>query len=387
MATTPEDLPSVDEDVQSGHDDEDTLQDERWAVPDQYRIDDEDLPRDVWPGTGQGERPRRFPPDIGPGLLVLVVAALLLVPAAILASSFLRDDDEPAPEAATTTAPGTTGPARTTPSPPTRTAIPDVVGEPVGDARAALEEAGFTVRTELEPSDRPAGEVLAQSPSPDTRAERNAIVLLAVSGGVDRITVPKVVGLTEEEATAALRRAGLRPDVRLVSSRKTAGTVLGQRPGGDARVDPDTVVRLDVAEAPPEPVEVDVPEVVGLTVADARASLRRVGLRSTVTKVESSETAGTVVGQSPRAGTKLDEGATVSLRVSTGPARVTIDDVTGLDEVTARQQLEAAGLQVEIVDEPTSDVARDGIVVGQDPPGGTRADEGSVVTLTVARLA
>jgi beta-lactam-binding protein with PASTA domain len=41
---------------------------------------------------------------------------------------------------------------------------------------------------------------------------------------------------------------------------------------------------------------------------------------------------------------------------------------------------------VQVVDQPTSDVTEDGLVVAQDPPGGTQADEGSVVTITVARL-
>jgi serine/threonine-protein kinase len=262
--------------------------------------------------------------------------------------------------------------------------VPDVVGDAVAEARPSLEEAGFTVRTEVEPSDRPTGQVLRQSPAAETRADRGSIVLLTLSGGIERITVPDVVGSSQDEADRALREVGLRPNIRLVPSDERAGTVLSQRPADDARVDPDTVVRLTVAEARPETVRV--PRVRGLPVAEARSRLRDAGLRSSVTRVESTRPVGTVVSQSPRAGRELEKGETVELEVSSGPAQTTVTDVVGLDEISARQQLESAGFRVQVVDQPTSDVTEDGLVVAQDPPGGTQADEGSVVTITVARL-
>ena len=382
-------------DLEGAPEDEDTLADGEWPVADQYRIEpgqrvgDQDDATVVVPAVPPARPPRRFPPDIAPGLLLVLLAALLLVPAAILAATW-ASDDESSPTATSGTvgttpraAPGTT-PAAT----PERQVVPEVVGEPLGEARSLLEDAGLTIRTEVVSSERPAAEVLRQSPAADARADRNSVVLLTVSAGPERITVPDVVGMDEDEADRALREAGLRPQVRRVRSDEPAGTVLRQRPAAGADVDPDTVVRLDVAQpAPPEPPAIDVPDVVGLAVADARGRLRELGLRSTLTRVVSSKAAGTVVAQSPRAGAELDKGGTVELRVSTGPAKATVVDVTGLDELSARQQLEAAGFEVEIVDEPTSDVSQDGLVVAQDPQGGSRAEEGSVVTLTVARLA
>ena len=373
----------------AGHvpEDADTLADGEWPVAEQYRIDpgqhvggQDDLP---------AHPPRRFPPDIAPGLLLVLLAALLLVPAAILAATWGSDDASP--PAATSDSVGTTPRAapRTTPAAtPEPQVVPEVVGAPLGEARSLLADAGFTVRTEVVPSERPAAEVLRQSPAADTRADRNSVVLVTVSAGPARITVPQVVGLDEHEAGRALREAGLRPQIRRVRSGEAAGTVLRQRPDADTAVDPDTAVRLDVAQpAPPEPPSIEVPSVVGLAAADARARLRERGLRSTLTRVVSSRPAGTVVAQSPGAGAELEKGESVELRVSSGPAKVTVVDVTGIDELSARQQLEAAGFEVEIVDEPTSDVSQDGLVVAQDPRGGSRVEEGTVVTLTVARLA
>jgi len=375
-----------DDDIEAaGPGEEDTLADAEWTVPEQYRVDS-GADETAWEGTAPPPgRPRRFPPDIAPGLLLVLVAALLLLAGGILAATQLGDGEDaepaPTPSATTTTA---SRPGSTTTAPPTQIAVPDVVGDPVAEARPSLEEAGFTVRTEVEPSDRPTGQVLRQSPAAETRADRGSIVLLTLSGGVERITVPDVVGMSQDEADDALREVGLRPDIRLVPSDERAGTVLSQRPAGDARVDPDTVVRLTVAEARPETVRV--PRVTGLPVAEARSRLREAELRSSVTRVESPRPVGTVVRQSPSAGRELEKGETVELEVSSGPAQVTVIDVVGFDEISAREQLEGAGFRVQVVDQPTSDVSQDGLVVAQDPPSGTQADEGSVVTITVARL-
>jgi len=73
--------------------------------------------------------------------------------------------------------------------------------------------------------------------------------------------------------------------------------------------------------------------------------------------------------------------------VSSGPATVTVPDVTGLDESSARARLRSLGLTVETVEEPTSDPDEDGLVVGQDPPAGTEADDDTTVVLTIARFA
>ena len=74
------------------------------------------------------------------------------------------------------------------------------------------------------------------------------------------------------------------------------------------------------------------------------------------------------------------------LAISTGPARVSVPDVLGLDEDSARRELEAAGFAVEVVDEPTEAVEEDGIVVGQEPTGGSSRPKGSIVSITVSRF-
>jgi beta-lactam-binding protein with PASTA domain len=92
------------------------------------------------------------------------------------------------------------------------------------------------------------------------------------------------------------------------------------------------------------------------------------------------------VSQSPRAGAGLRKGGTVTLRVSTGPTKLDVPDVTGLDEQSARAELEGAGFQVQVIDESVTDPAQDGVVLRQSPRGGSSAAESAVVTLTVGRL-
>jgi len=233
--------------------------------------------------------------------------------------------------------------------------------------------------------------VLEQSPASGARISADTVVVLTVSKASvpERVTVPSVEGLRASEATSLLRRAGLDLKLRTVSSSEPEGTVVSQNPAPDEEVAPRTVVLLEVAgprPPPPAPATVEVPRLVGLRAAEARSQLRELGLRFTQRPVESTQSKGTVVRQSPRAGTKLRKGQSVLLTISNGPAQVSVPDVVGLDEESARRELEAAGFEVEVVDEPSEAVDEDGIVLDQDPAGGASVPKGSVVTLTVSRF-
>ena len=207
----------------------------------------------------------------------------------------------------------------------------------------------------------------------------------STSTGSPPVAVPDVVGDPASQATRRLRNADLRPETRLVTSSRAPGTVVKQTPSAGNRLASGGVVTLDVAKARPV-VTVRVPQLVGRTVPEAKQSLRSVALGSSVTTVSSSKPAGTVLSQSPAAGAKVRRGSVVSLLVSTGPALVTVPDVTGLDERDARAALRRDGFDVEVVDQPTDDSSQDGVVVDQSPTGSTDAREGSTVTITVARF-
>ncbi len=196
-----------------------------------------------------------------------------------------------------------------------------------------------------------------------------------------RVVVPDVVGQTASRATRRVRAAELDPSIRMVASSRPAGTVVDQVPDGGVRLARGGVVQLEVARVRVETVRV--PSLVGRTFSEARAVLRRVGLSWSSTEVSSSQSAGTVVGQSPGSG-EVRKGSVIRVRVSSGPPLVNVPDVTGLDQADARAKLDATGFEVSVVEEPTDDSSQDGVVLDQSPAGGTDARQGAVVTITVA---
>jgi serine/threonine-protein kinase len=128
---------------------------------------------------------------------------------------------------------------------------------------------------------------------------------------------------------------------------------------------------------------------VGSRQVAAQRRLRKAGFVVRTSYVTSSRPQGTVVSQSPEAGTSAARGSTVRIRISLGgtsttPARA-VPDVTGEDEATATADLRRAGFTVEVVDQPTDDPNEEGIVLDEDPAPGTRAPAGSQVTIFVGR--
>lgn len=370
----------------------DTLVDDEWPVPDVYDVQPDET------GSLQVESPapvrpgRRLPPPVGT-LPLLIVAALLAVLGAVALAAWSVSDDGPdagaAPETrpSTSTAPSTsTSTSASTSASPQTEAVPDLVGTTYAGASSRLESAGFEPRRRFEHSDRPEGEVVGQAPAAGASAERGTTVVLTVSSGPDRVSVPDLEGLGAGAAARAIREAGLELDLQAAHSAEPKGTVLAQQPSAGASVDPGSAVTLRVSSGPAVELK-DVPDLEGLTLASARSRLRELGLRSTVTEVRSSQPAGTVVGQSPGPGTEVRAGSTVLVRVSSGPTTVTVPDVTGLDVASARARLRAVGLTVETVDEPTTDPGEDGLVLAQDPAAGTDAEDGTTVVLTIARFA
>jgi serine/threonine-protein kinase len=128
---------------------------------------------------------------------------------------------------------------------------------------------------------------------------------------------------------------------------------------GDDDGDPDEVV-----------VEkVDVPNLDGMTVLEAEAALRDLGLSSTITERRNANVdAGLVFDQLPVPGQRLDPGEPVELIVSTGEA-ITVPTVITLTESEAIALLGERGYTAESV--PEANAQEVGTVVSQSPPPGT----------------
>src|SRR6266516_1379066 len=196
-----------------------------------------------------------------------------------------------------------------------------------------------------------------------------------------KTTIPDVVGKAQSDAVAALTAAHLKVSVFHVYSSASPDTVTGQNPPGDSRVFWNTKVRINVSQGVKQ---IEIPNVVGQPYASARSALLGAGLNATETLVDSNQPADTVVSQSPGAGTRVGSGTTVTLSVSRGSTATTpVPDVTNQDEPTAKAILTGSGFKVKTMKQPVTDPGEQGIVVSQQPGGGTSAPAGSTVTIFV----
>jgi serine/threonine-protein kinase len=195
------------------------------------------------------------------------------------------------------------------------------------------------------------------------------------------VRVPKVIGLEEDEAVAELEDAGFSVDVEEAPSERSEGVVFDQDPNPQKRLEEGETVTIFVSTGPEQ---VEVPDVVDLTIAEARAEIRAAGLKVEVT-MEDSETVEEdhVIRQSPEAGLEIDAGDTVSLVVSSGPAAVRVPDVINQPQDSAEAEITGAGLEVSVVTAPSDDVD-EGLVISQDPAPGTEVEPGDTVEILVS---
>ena len=200
-------------------------------------------------------------------------------------------------------------------------------------------------------------------------------------GGSDQVAVPYVVGIPEALARNAISDRGLQPRVRRISNSDVEeGRVFAQRPAEGKRVDPETVVTIDVSSGKPE---VSVPSLVGQSRDSAVAALTQIGLVARVAEVSSEREEGTVVAQSLAPGTVVVEGTSIRINVSTGPRPVVVPNVVNQPFDQAALELRRQGFGVTRID-VASDLT-EGIVVDQDPSGDSEATKGTTVTLSVSR--
>jgi eukaryotic-like serine/threonine-protein kinase len=207
-----------------------------------------------------------------------------------------------------------------------------------------------------------------------------AVLLLSPAG---KVTVPDVAGRSEQSADEILRREGLNPIPQLQpSSTVPAGLVISQDPSAGTRVDNGSHVNLIVSGGP---ASAPVTDVEGLSEAEAIKKLKKAGFNPHATK-EASPTvaAGKVIGTDPPAGTVEQLGARVKVLVSSGPAPVSVPDVTGESLTTAEASLTNAGLALGTVTKKTSSTQSPETVLSQSPAGGTSVKAQSKIDLTVA---
>jgi serine/threonine-protein kinase len=136
-----------------------------------------------------------------------------------------------------------------------------------------------------------------------------------------KVSVPRLVGLKEQQALVRLGQVGLRPKEVFRPTKQRKGVVVSQKPQEASELKRGGKVTLVIDSGAPK---VAVPDLTGMSLAAAQRKVDALGLQSTKTTVTSTQSAGTIVDQAPKAGGKLAKGSMVTLSVAkAAPAQTT----------------------------------------------------------------
>ncbi|WP_431772025.1 Stk1 family PASTA domain-containing Ser/Thr kinase [Streptomyces cucumeris] len=201
--------------------------------------------------------------------------------------------------------------------PAAKVEVPSVVNTQIASATQQLDAKGFIVEQEQKESPQPAGTVLDQNPKGGTKAAKGSTVTLTVAAAESKIVVPDVTTKKVEDAKTALGKKGLKVQVTEEENGDVeAGTVIKQNPGGGQEVVPNSIITLTVAKAPAQPENVQVPNLGGQTLKDAKKALKDLGLNVGTIAGPQDDNA-TIVASQPGAGSTVPKGQSISL-VTTG---------------------------------------------------------------------
>ncbi|WP_432055236.1 Stk1 family PASTA domain-containing Ser/Thr kinase [Streptomyces sp. bgisy022] len=263
------------------------------------------------------------------------------------------------------------------------TQVPPLLGKTEQQARDRLKDAGLGLgQVEEEFSDTvERGTVISTDPRTGARIRGNDSVSLVLSKGPETIRLPDLDGYRLDEARSLLKDEGLEPGMvtREFSEDVPRGSVIATKPVKGTKVRAGSAVALTVSKGRP----VDVPDVTGDELDDARAELEEAGLVVEVAteRVTSEHDAGEVARQSPAGGREVAEGDTVTLTLSKGPEMVEVPDVVGDSVDEAREKLTGAGFEVK-EDRGLLGLFGD-TVKAQSVEGGDTAPKGSTITIRI----
>ena len=208
-------------------------------------------------------------------------------------------------------------------------------------------------------------------------------VALTVSLGVKICKVPDVQYQTEAAAIAMIEKNDLKAKVVYEASDTVqAGLVISQDPAPNTQKDPDSEVTIVVSEGSNA---FAMPDVIGLSEADAGAKLRSSGLSVNLTyEYGNAQNSGKVLKQSIEAGTSVKQGTQVTLTVSSGAEVLNVANVIGQSKAEAIRQLQAQGFSAAADLTEYSDTVPKGVVMKQSPAANSAQAKGSHVALTVS---
>ena len=243
------------------------------------------------------------------------------------------------------------------------------------DAERYLHHAKLSERVVEKFNVAPRGTVLQQSPPPGPLPARS-VVTLTLSKGPSPVSVPSVVTMSVDEATVALKKAGLKIEIgeRVASDNIPQDVIASQSPESGASADTGSAVIVTVSSGP---ASVSIPEVGGRGVGDADAALRDAGLIPAYDYAfEPGNPVGVVINVNPSPGTHVRHGSTVVLTIVVSGI---VPDVAGMTLDQAKAALQNAGYRIGNVAYTQS--GPEGAVASTEPRAGSTLKPGETVLI------
>ncbi|MEX2293660.1 MAG: PASTA domain-containing protein [Acidimicrobiales bacterium] len=262
-------------------------------------------------------------------------------------------------------------------------AVPVLVGNTEAAARKAVDGYGWTIerRTERQDGSTP-GTILRTEPEVGSKLKKGRTLVLYVSLGNTLVPVPTdLVGMTIEDATVALERAGgfILKVIPAYDEETPAGIVMGLEADSSGEQPKGDEISLTVSQGP-EPRTVP-SGLTGKTYEDAADALEPLQLVPVKVEEFSDDIEeGLVIGLRPGEGQEAPRDSEVQVVVSKGPDLVTVPSVKGLSLEEAVAKLEGAGLRAGDVFGPAN-----GKPFETDPSRGTKVKRGSSVNIYLRR--
>ncbi len=218
--------------------------------------------------------------------------------------------------------------------------LPNVVGLTVDEAKKKMDELGVKYEIDDQYNDTvPQGTVIEQDQAPESKydAQKTRPVKIIVSKGVKIVKVPKVIGLTYEEAVKELEKYELKSEkIEEANLEVEAGIVTKQETKENTEINAGSIVKLHVSTGPEK---VTVPSVVDSDVEEAKKTLTEKKLEVNVIYLEdTSKSDGVVLKQSIEVGQVVNEGDSITLTVNKiqqikeGTVNINLKSLTGYKE-------------------------------------------------------
>ena len=201
---------------------------------------------------------------------------------------------------------------------PKEVPMPNLVGVSKEDAEKSIEELGLVLEVSSEEynSEYAAGYIISQEPKyVEINLKEGTTIIVVVSKGIEEAIIPKVTGMSKEEAIKAIEEAKLKYEIIEEESKKIeAGYVISQETDPNTKVYAGDTLVIHISTGVKK---VAVQSVIGKTEEEAKNTLTSLGLSVNVNYEEdSSKDNGVVLKQSIDSGKEVEEGTSITITVN-----------------------------------------------------------------------